>query len=257
MRLKDKVAIVTGGGTGIGKAIATVFAGEGAKVVVAARTISRLEEAVKEIKAKGGDATAMQVDVSKEDQVNRMAADTIKKYGKIDIMVCNHAGGGGGGPLAELDLKGWQETMDINLTGTLLCCRAALKDMIPRKSGSIVNISSIAGTCGVPGIGSYATSKWAIIGMTQTMAVEVGDYNIRANSISPAATRTERFAGAYRVYNTTYEEMMKNLVGHYALRRVAEPEEIAKAALFLASDDSSAVTGQNLIVSCGFYAIHP
>ncbi len=257
MRLKDRVAIITGGGTGIGRAIANTFASEGAIVVIAARTLSRLEEVAKEIKSAGGEAKAIQTDVSSEEEVNSLAAETIKEYGKIDVMVCNHAGGGGGGSVVDLELDGWRETLAINLTGTLLCCRAALRDMIPRRSGSIVNISSVAGMYGVPGLSAYSTSKWGVIGLTQTMAIEMGEYNIRVNSISPAGTRTGRFEGVAEMRGIPFEELEKELIGHYALKRIAEPAETAAAALFLASDESSAITGHNLVVSCGFHAIHP
>jgi NAD(P)-dependent dehydrogenase (short-subunit alcohol dehydrogenase family) len=261
MKLKDKVAVITGGGTGIGKAIAARFAAEGASVVVAARTLSKLEETVNEIQATGGKAFAFQVDVSDEKQVQKMAERTIGEYGRIDVLVCNHAGGGGGGPIISLDIAGWKETLDINLTGTLLCCRAALKDMIHRRSGSIINISSVAGMYGVPGLASYSTSKWGVIGLTKTMAIEVGEYGIRVNSISPAATRTERFEAPQKMFaessGIAYEDRLKETTAHYALKRIAEPSETAGAALFLASDDSSAVTGHNLVVSCGFHAIHP
>ena len=190
-----------------------------------------------------------------------MAERTIGEYGRIDVLVCNHAGGGGGGPIISLDIAGWKETLDINLTGTLLCCRAALKDMIHRRSGSIINISSVAGMYGVPGLASYSTSKWGVIGLTKTMAIEVGEYGIRVNSISPAATRTERFEAPQKMFaessGIAYEDRLKETTAHYALKRIAEPSETAGAALFLASDDSSAVTGHNLVVSCGFHAIHP
>ena len=261
MKLKNKVAVITGGGTGIGKAIAARFAAEGASVVVAARTLSKLEETVNEIQAAGGRAKAVQVDVSDEKQVKEMAETTIREFGQIDVLVCNHAGGGGGGPVINLDIAGWKETLDINLTGTLLCCRAALQNMIPRRSGSIINISSVAGMYGVPGLASYSTSKWGVIGLTQTMAIEAGEYGIRVNSISPAATRTERFEEPQKMFaessGITYEDRLKETTAHYALKRIAEPSETAGAALFLAWDDSSAVTGHNLVVSCGFHAIHP
>ncbi|HEY93995.1 MAG TPA: SDR family oxidoreductase [Dehalococcoidia bacterium] len=169
--------------------------------------------------------------------------------------------GGGGGPVINLDIAGWKETLDINLTGTLLFCRATLKDMIPRRSGSIINISSVAGMYGVPGLASCSTSKWGVIGLTQTMAIEVGEYGIRVNSISPAATRTERFETPQKMFaeatGIAYEDRLKQTTAHYALKRIAEPSETAGVALFLASDDSSAVTGHNLVVSCGFHAVHP
>jgi NAD(P)-dependent dehydrogenase (short-subunit alcohol dehydrogenase family) len=184
-----------------------------------------------------------------------------KKYGCIDILVCNHAGGGGGGLIINLEIAGWKETLDINLTGTLLCCRAALNDMIPRRSGSIINISSVAGMYGVPGLASYSTSKQGIIGLTQTIAIKVGGYGIRVNSISPAAARTERFETPQKMFakaaGIPYEDRQQEATEHYSLKRIAEPSETAGAALFLASDDSSAFTGHNLLVSCGFHAIHP
>ncbi len=261
MRLKDKVAVVTGAGTGIGKATAITFAAEGAKVVLVGRTLSRLEEVVKEIKAKKGIAKAAQCDVSDENQVIKLMADTVRDFGQIDVLVNNHAGGRGGGPIANMDLGGWNETVAIDLTGTMLCCREALKNMIPRKTGSIVNISSIAGVVGAPFLGPYPASKAGIIGMTMTLSMEVGEYNIRVNSVSPAATRTERLEApqraAAKARGISFEEHMKGILSHYSLNRIAEPSEVAAVILFLATDESSAVTGQNIIVSCGYHSSHP
>jgi NAD(P)-dependent dehydrogenase (short-subunit alcohol dehydrogenase family) len=261
MRLKDRVAVVTGAGTGIGKATAITFAAEGAKIALVGRTLSRLEEVTKEIKVKGGTAKANQCDVSDEKQVRRLMADVVREFGQIDVLVNNHAGGRGGGPIADMDLDGWNETVAIDLTGTMLCCREALKNMIPRKKGSIVNISSIAGVTGAPFLGPYPASKAGIIGLTMTLSMEVGEYNIRVNSISPAATRTDRFEdpqkAAAKARGISYEEYMKEIHTHYSLNRIAEPSEVAAVILFLASDESSAVTGQNLIVSCGYHSPHP
>ena len=261
MRLKDKVAIVTGGGTGIGRAIAVTFASEGAKVVVAARTLSRLEEVAEDIKSRGGEAKAIQTDVSDEKQVQQMVAQTLNEYGKIDVLVNNHAGGGGGGNVVDMNLDGWNETLAINLTGTMLCAREVLKTMIPRKSGSIINIGSVAGMYGVPGLSAYSASKWGVIGLTQTLSIEAGEYNIRVNSISPAATKTDRFENPQKARADAlaipFEELMSEILTHYSLKRIADPSELAAAALFLASDDSSAITGHNLVVSCGFHALHP
>jgi NAD(P)-dependent dehydrogenase (short-subunit alcohol dehydrogenase family) len=260
-RLENKVAVVTGAGTGIGKATAVRFAAEGAKVVLAGRTVSRLEDAAKEIAAINGIFRVIQCDVSDEKQVQHLMAETVREFGQIDILVNNHAGGRGGGPITEMDIGGWNETVAIDLTGTMLCCKHALKHMIPRKSGNIVNISSVAGNFGAPGLGPYSASKAGLLGLTMTLAMEVGPYNIRVNSISPAATRTERFMEpqrhAAKVRGISTDEIMKEILTRYSLGRVAEPSEVAAAILFMASDDASAVTGQNLLVSCGYHLLHP
>jgi len=253
--------IVTGAGTGIGKATAIMFAAEGAKVALVGRTLSRLEDVSKEIKSKGGTAKPIQCDVSDEKQVQRMASDVIHEFGQIDVLVNNHAGGRGGGPIAKMDLAGWNEVVAIDLTGTMLCCREALKNMIPRKAGNIINVSSIAGVTGAPGLGPYPASKAGIIGLTMTLSMEVGEYNIRVNSISPAATRTDRFEDPQKAFakarGISFEEHMKEILARYSLNRIAEPSEVAAVILFLASDESSAVTGQNIVVSCGYHSLHP
>jgi NAD(P)-dependent dehydrogenase (short-subunit alcohol dehydrogenase family) len=143
----------------------------------------------------------------------------------------------------------------------MLCAREALKAMIPRRSGVIVNVGSVAGISGHPTESHYCVSKWAIIGFTEVLAIEAGQHNIRVNTISPGATRTkgfERFIGALaRRHGLPEEEMWKKVKAANSLNRIAEPEEIARAVVFLASDDSSAITGHNLVVSCGFHLLHP
>lgn len=262
MRLKDKVAIVTGAGTGIGKAIASVFASEGAAVVLAGRNASTLALVVRQITSEGGRAMAVCTDVSREDQVRDLAAQAIKDYGRIDILVNNSAHM----PPLDVDVVDmpqgyWHDLLAVNLTGSMMCTREVLKTMIPQKAGSIISISSIAGTTGDPSHSAYSASKWGIIGFTASLAIEVGRHNIRANCISPAATATEGFEKGMRMLarqkGLSYEEFMRKMMQHYAMGRIAQPVEVAKAALFLASDDASAVTGQNLIVSCGFHMIHP
>ncbi len=260
-RLQDKVAIITGGGTGIGRATAVLFAAEGAKVVVTARRLPVLEDVVKEITDSGGVAKAIRCDVSDEKQVERMVAETVAAFGQLDILVNNHAGGRGGGPVASMDLGGWNESIAIILTGTMVCCREALKFMIPRRKGSIVNVSSLAGMYGVAGLSPYGVSKWGVIGLTQTLSIEVGEYNIRVNAVSPGATRTDRFEDPQKEFakarGITYEDWMKQFLEHYSLGRIAQPSELAAAILFFASDEASAITGQNLVVDCGWHALHP
>ncbi len=262
MKLKDKVAIVTGGGTGIGKAISFALASEGAAVAVAARNLSRLEETVKEIKARGGKAKAIQTDISDQKQVQRMVAQTIEEFGYIDILVNNAAiGTFNNADVADMNLDNWHDALAVNLTGTMLCSREALKLMIPRKRGSIINISSVAGLSGVPRESPYSVTKWGLIGFTETLAIEAGRHNIRANSISPGATRTQEFEdwvrGSAKEAGTSYENIMAKLTDNNALRRIAEPSEIAACVVFLASDDASAITGHNLVASCGFHITHP
>ena len=262
MKLKDKVAIITGGGTGIGRAIAQAYVSEGASVALSSRTVSNLDEVVKELKARGGKAIAIQTDISDEAQVKHMVARTLEEYGKLDILVNNSAATQRiPVNLVDMELDDWKAVLTINLDGTMLCCREALKAMIPRKSGVIVNISSVAGVTGHPTLSAYSTSKWGIIGMTQTLAIETGEYNIRVNCISPAATNSAPFQGMIddisRSVGISYDEFLQKVTRHYSLRRIAEPSEMATVALFLASDDSSAITGQNLVVNCGFHLVQP
>ncbi|MCK5181216.1 MAG: SDR family oxidoreductase [Dehalococcoidia bacterium] len=262
MKLKNKVAIVTGGGTGIGKAISLALAKEGTAVVMTARNLSRLEQAAEDINSRGGKAEAIQADISDHKQVERMIVQTIKDFGQIDILVNNAARGTfNNADVVDMSLKEWYDSLAINLTGTMFCSREALKHMIPRKSGNIINISSVAGMSGVPKESPYAASKWGVIGLTETLAIEVGRFGIRVNCISPGATRTQEFEDWVRVSaadaGISYEEMMSKITENNALKRIAEPSEIAACVVFLASDDSSAITGHNLIASCGFHLIHP
>ena len=262
MKLRDRVAIVTGGGTGIGKAICLAFADEGAAVVAAARNVARLEEVADHIKAKGGKAKAIQTDISDHEQVKRMVAEAVEEFGKLDVLINNAAAYSyNNADVPDMDLDNWYDTLTVNVSGTMLCAREAMRVMIPRKSGVIVNVSSVAGISGHPTESPYCVSKWAIIGFTEVLAIEAGKHNIRVNTISPGATRTKEFeemitALAHR-RGITEEDMWRKLKASNSLNRIAEPEEIARAVVFLASDDSSAMTGHNMIVSCGFHLIHP
>lgn len=264
MRLKDKVAIVTGGGRGIGKAIALAFAAEGATVVVAARTRSKLEETVKEIESKGGRAKAIQTDVSDEKQVQQMVAQTVDGYGQIDILVNNSGIGGPTANVVDLKLEDWNEALAIDLTGSMLCSREVLKHMIPRRSGNIINIAAEGGRggdgrAGYPMRSPYCCAKMGVIGLTDTLAVEVGEYNIRVNCISPAAVRGERIInvvkGRAEATGVPFEELMSKITANYSLKRPAEESEIAAVAVFLASDESSCITGQIIVANCGQHVI--
>jgi NAD(P)-dependent dehydrogenase (short-subunit alcohol dehydrogenase family) len=261
-RLKNKVAIITGGGSGIGKAIALTFASEGASVIVASRTLSRLEATTAEIKANGGRSTAIQTDITDEKQVQQMVSQTINEYKKIDILVnCSTADIGTPLKVVDMTLDKWNKTLAVTLTGTMLCSREVIKTMIPRRAGNIINIGSLAGISGAAKRSDYGVSKWGVVGLTETLAIEVGEYNIRVNCLSPAATNSQTFEDSLRTLaeqiGNTYEEFFEKVISAYSLRRIADKQEVANTALFLASDDSSAITGQNLVVSCGFHLIHP
>ena len=260
MRLKDKVAIVTGGGIGIGAAISYAFASEGAALVIAARTLSRLENVAEDIKSRGGTVKAIQTDVSNEKQVQNMVAETLKEYGQVDILVNNSGITGPTANIVDMELDKWNEVLEVNLTGAMLCSREVLKDMMARKSGNIINMSSEGGRSGFPMRSPYCVSKMGIIGFTETMAIEVGEYNIRVNCISPAAVRGDRILNAAKAkaaaLGVDREEVLARLIRDFSLKRLIEPSEVAAAAVFLASDESSAVTGHNLVVNCGMHISH-
>jgi NAD(P)-dependent dehydrogenase (short-subunit alcohol dehydrogenase family) len=261
VKLKDKVAIITGGGMGIGKATSLAFANEGAAVVIAARNLSRLEEVANDIKSRGGKAKVIPTDISDHEQVKRMVAQTIDEFGQIDILVNNAAAHSPSADVVDMNLDDWHNIMAVNLTGTMLCSREVLKYMIPRRSGNIINLSSVAGISGNPTASPYSASKWGIIGFTEVLAIEAGKYNIRVNCVSPGATRSEGFEEAMRGMakglGISYEEWMGKIADKNSLKRIAEPSEIAACVVFLASDDSSAITGHNLVASCGFHITHP
>lgn len=260
MRLKDKVAIVTGGGIGIGRAISGAFAAEGAAVVVAARTLSRLNEVVEEIKAKGGRAMAVPTDISDEKQVQNMVAQALSEYGRVDILVNNSGVGGPTAAVVDMDVGEWNKVLAVNLTGTMLCTREVLKTMIGRRSGCIVNIGSEGGRSGYQMRSPYCVTKMGIIGFTETLAIEVGEYHIRVNCISPAAVQGERIGNVIKAraeaLGISHEEAMARMTNNYSLKRITDPSEVAAAAVFLASDESSAITGHTLPVNCGLYLVH-
>ncbi len=255
MRLKNKVALITGGGYGIGRVIALRFAAEGARISIAARGIEKLEDTAKEIEAGGGQVFVIAADISREEDVASMVAQTVDHFGALDILVNNAAAEGPTLPIHEMDGKDWRQVVDVNLNGLFYCTKHALKRMIPQKGGNIINIGSIAGVYAYPMRTPYNATKWAIAGVTQTIAAEVGPHNIRCNCLSPGPTEGARSSRVIRkraeASGKTFDEMKAWYEDQIPIKRFVKPEEVASAAVFLASDDSSGMTAQHFCVSGG------
>ena len=246
---------MTGGGVGIGESIALAFAREGADVAIASRNTANLEGVAAKIREMGRTALAITADIAEEDEVKAMVEKTMSEFGRIDVLVNNSGIPGQFLDVSEMDLSDWNQVLAVNITGTMLCSRETLKDMRARKSGNIINISSMAGKKVTPKRSSYVSSKFAMHGFTLTLAQEVGPDNIRVNCICPGATEGDRIE---RVINSfvessgrSYEEVRKRLESRASLRRMVTPEEVAECAVFFASEESSGMTGQIVDVSAG------
>ena len=251
MRLEGQVAIVTGAGQGIGRAIALTLAKEGAAVVVNDIDLERAKKVADEIKSLGGQAQPIKADVSNREEVNRLVEKTLDNFKKIDILV-NNAGTAKLTPTMELTEAEWDSTIDINLKGQFLCSQAVAKHMIKQRRGKIVNIASLAAHIGTPGLVAYSASKGGVIQLTKVLAVEWGKHNITVNAVSPGLTMTELVKAVFKERPDVFEG-----VERIPLKRLAMPEDIANAVLFLASPESDYISGQVLPVDGGTLAIHP
>jgi NAD(P)-dependent dehydrogenase (short-subunit alcohol dehydrogenase family) len=244
LRLKDKVALVTGGASGIGKATAELFAREGARVAVADYSGDG-SETTRAINASGGEAIFAQVDVSDTAQVTRMVHETITKYGRIDVLF-NGAGVLLYGTVLDTDEQAWHRVLSINLTGTYLCCRAVLPHMIRQGGGSIINVASTVGAHDAcANAVAYVTSKGGVTMLTKAMAIDHAKQGVRVNALVPGATDTPMIRKALS------PEALEALAASHPIGRLGRPEELAKAVLFLASDDASFVTGTAMYVDGG------
>jgi NAD(P)-dependent dehydrogenase (short-subunit alcohol dehydrogenase family) len=223
MQLKDKVALVTGGGRGIGKAVALHYAREGARLAICARTAAEIDAAAKEIRSGGADCLALACDVSLEDPVMKLIEEVEKRFGRIDVLVNNAGVMTRPAPVADFEIKKWDYTIAVNLRGPFLVTKAVLPIMIRQRSGSIVNVSSSIGRGAYANFAAYAVSKWGIEGFTQTLAAEVRSQNIRVNSVEPGYVATK-------------------LTGYSGSR----PESVTDVFVFLGSDESKNVTGRML-----------
>lgn len=223
MKLKDKIALITGGGRGIGKAVALAYAREGAKLVICARTAPEIEQTKQEILKLKAECLGRVCDVSLEDAVSELMTETKKSYGRIDVLVNNAGVMTRPAPLVELEVKKWDYTIAVNLRGPFLVTRAALPLMMAQKSGSIINLSSSVGRGAYANFAAYAASKWGIEGLTQTLAAELKSYNIRVNSVDPGYVATK-------------------LTGYGGGR----PESVTDVFVYLAADESRGITGKAL-----------
>jgi NAD(P)-dependent dehydrogenase (short-subunit alcohol dehydrogenase family) len=260
LRMSDKIAIVTGSGGGIGKAISTAFAKEGAIVVMADIDVSNMEVTAREIESSGGRVKTIPTDLRHEDQIKSLVAQTLAQYGRIDVLVNNAGIVGPRVRIADMDLEGWNEVMAVNLAAPMIASREVLKPMMAAGKGSIISISSEGGRSGYAMRGAYSVSKRGVIALTEVLAIEAGEYGIRVNCISPGRVRGEMVEKAIRfdalTRGITEEEVFAGMTADCSLKRFVEASEIAAAALFLTSDESNAVTGHTLVVSCGKHMMH-
>ncbi|RSK28367.1 3-oxoacyl-ACP reductase FabG [Bacillus sp. HMF5848] len=243
MRLQDKIAIVTGGGRGIGASTARKFALEGAKVVVADLNEEDIAKTVSEIEEAGGNAVAMVVNVTDREQVDNMIANTVAKFGRVDIVI-NNAGITADAQLLKMEESQWDRVIDVNLKGVFNVGQAAARQMKEQQGGVILNASSIVGLYGNFGQTNYAATKWGVIGMAKTWAKELGRFNIRVNAVAPGFIMTP-------MTEKMPEKVLEMMKSKSPLSSLGYPEDIANAYAFLASDEARFITGTVLSVDGG------
>ncbi len=246
--LLDKVAIITGATSGIGRDTAILFAQSGAKVVLAGRREREGEEVVRTILASGGEALFIKTDVAKSADVKALVEKTVERFGRLDLAFNNAGVEGNWIPIAEQSEEDWDYTMDINVKGVWLCLKYEIQQMQKQGTGgAIVNMSSVAGTIGAAGAATYCASKHAVLGLTKSAALETARHGIRVNSICPGIIETpmgDRIFGA--------PEVTKWALTFYPLGRFGKPMEVAETVLFMCSDSSSFMTGQSIVLDGGF-----
>lgn len=249
--LTGKVAFITGASSGIGRATALALANQGAKVAVAARRLDRLQALVAEIKNRGKDALAIQMDVTKKEDITRAITETVKTFGKLDILV-NNAGVADFASFLDMTEEQWDKTIDTNLKGYFLVAQAAARHMAKNKWGRIIMISSIASAgvgVGFPQIAQYCASKGGVIGLTESMADELAPMGILVNAIGPGVIESEMTEGMLKD-----PKQAEALLARAPLKRAGKPEEIAAAVVYLASNEASYTTGATLYVDGGWLA---
>jgi NAD(P)-dependent dehydrogenase (short-subunit alcohol dehydrogenase family) len=248
---ENKVALVTGGSYGIGRAAAVAFAKKGAKVVIADITEDKEQETIKQIKATGSDCVFIKCDVSKEGDVKNLIQKTIEKYGRLDYAFNNAGIEGISAPIQACTEENWDHTIGINLKGVWLCMKYEIPEMLKQGKGAIVNNASVAGLVGFLNIPAYVASKHGVIGLTKNAALENAKTGIRANAVCPGIIKTpmiDRFTG-------NDKEIEKQFAAQEPIGRLGEPEEVAEAVVWLCSDKASFVTGTALPVDGGWVTV--
>lgn len=255
MRLQGKVAIVTGAASGIGRATAVLFGQEGARVMCADLNGEGARAAAEAVAAQGGEAAWTQVDVSREEDVQRMVQETVQRFGRLDILF-NNAGVELAAPVTQVPEERWDWLLDINLKGVYLGCKHAIPEMLKVGGGAIVNTASGAGLMGIAGLSTYCASKGGVVLLTKSLAVEWAAQGIRVNAVCPGVIRTPMVERGLRALGGTAdpEEAWRRLGLVHPIGRVGQPEEVARAVLFLASDEASFITGVALPVDGGWAA---
>jgi 3-oxoacyl-[acyl-carrier protein] reductase len=243
MKLKDKVALITGGARGIGKSIALMFAKEGADIVIGDVNLEEAEKTCKEIEALGRKTLALQLDVTDLAKVEEVVNKILDKFTKVDILV-NNAGITKDNLLLRMNPDQWDAVLNVNLKGAFNCIKAVTKPMMKQRSGKIINIASIIGIIGNPGQANYAAAKAGMIALTKTVAKEFASRNITANAVAPGFIQTEMTA-------KLPEDVKNQMKAAIPLARFGGPDDVANTCLFLASEDSSYITGQTIVVDGG------
>lgn len=254
-QLRDAVAVVTGAGRAIGREIALRLAAEGARVVLAARSIEAMQSVAEQIRGEGGQALVLPMDLSDPRTIEATASRALAEFERVDILVNNSGVRGPSRPMWEIEPEEWEETFRVNVTGTYLCCRAFLPAMIEQRSGSVVVIGSMTGKRALVNRTPYAASKMALVGMVRTLAAEIGPYGLRANVVSPGGVEGERLDWVIEqqaaAKGITVEQARAAFTDPSPLRRLITTRDVANAVAFLASDAASAITGEDLNVSAG------
>ena len=256
MRLKEKVALITGAASGIGKSTSLLFGQEGAKVMGVDINGEGAERVAHQIADTGGEAASLTVDVAKEEDVKRMVREAVERWGRLDILY-NNAGIGVGGPVTQVTEEEWDRLIDINLKGVFLGCKHAIPEMLKQGGGAIVNTASDAGLRGIAWLSTYCASKGGVVLLTKSLAVEWAGQGIRVNCVCPGVIQTPILEPFLSQAGTGREAVLERMAQMHPLGRVGQPEEVAQAVAFLASDEAAFITGVALPVDGGLEAGPP